>query len=133
VKSDNFMATVPNPHTSYHADGQLHHKSFGKYAVQVVYRPKPNRHFRGTEQILTTSITAKAARALPLCDVEHFNKVFKISIDKLDALNHTVGVVVDLVQPGCSGSTLWGGSRIRQQTFTDGRPWIVIGLWDMRA
>jgi len=66
------------PHTSYHASGQHHQKSFGKTS-HVHYRAKPDVSFKDTENLVTTGVVTGEAQAIGwLCNPSQFKDVLRI-------------------------------------------------------
>ena len=61
----NFLRDDPDwkPHSSYHASGQHHQKSYDRKAC-VYYKQKPDDSFRGTENVVTTGIASDEPRAI---------------------------------------------------------------------
>lgn len=123
-----------DPHTSYHASGRFHHKSYGRLLVRPRCRPGPDETMTATEQVIGTPISRKATRRLPLAEsARDISAAFEIDADELDPVTHTVGVAIDLVPSGCVPVPVPGGRLIRRQVFEDGSPAIVLSLWDMRG
>src|SRR5438093_6575327 len=52
-----------NPHSSYHEDGRTHQKSFDQ-KLMVRQRPRPDKTFTGTQNIVATGITTEEAREI---------------------------------------------------------------------
>lgn len=120
-------------HSSRHADGRQHDKSYRRKMGTPTCRSRPDATFKGTEPLRGTVISARAAHALPLCDPREFTDVFVIEQGELDPEHHVVGVDIDLVQPGVTAPDKWGASLVRRTVWTDAVPHIVVSLWDMRS
>lgn len=118
---------------SYHSDGRQHHKGYDRVLGKPIYRQPPDHTLHGTEQVVTTPISAKAACAMPtIVDPGKYTDVFEIAADELDPERAVVGVIIDLLEPGGTGSSIWGGHLIRRKMFRDGVPWIAVSLWNMQ-
>ena len=114
------------PHTSYHASGQHHQKSFGK-ALAVRKEQRPDTMFKGTRTVVSFGVaTGEHAAVNVLCDPQSFSAVFEISLALVRPEKYSTYVYVDLVEPGVS-PVLFPGATIRmQETYKDVEPWIII-------
>ncbi len=120
-----------NPHASYHRDGRRHQKSHD-HRSHVTQRQKPDACFRGTENVLTTPITAEAVRAVKAAwDIGQFSDTFEIPVDALDRGQHDIAI--DVVEPG--GAALWKPSSrvVMEKRFTDAAPEILVTLWETNS
>src|SRR5687768_685268 len=74
----NFNEHHPNhkPHSSYHASGQRHHKSGGQMVLPKKNLQSPNQFFKGSENVITTSVRRGEGRAWNIiCDEQLYSKV----------------------------------------------------------
>lgn len=118
------------PHSSYHASGQHHHKSFG-YKAPVRYRPKPDASFRGTENVVTTGIASDEPRAISTpCHSASFEDVFEIPLSDLRADKYRTFVSVDISDRDGKPIITPGAKVIRHAVFKDAVPWILVTLFD---
>jgi hypothetical protein len=118
------------PHSSYHASGQHHQKSFGHKAL-VHHRQKPNANFSGTENVVTTGIALDEPRAINKpCDVADFQEVFEIPLSELRPEQYRTLVSVDMTEPSGQPIITPGATVIRQAVFKDAVPWILVTLFD---
>src|SRR5258705_7514731 len=66
------------PHTSYHASGQHHQKSFGQ-AHLVQKKQKPDVTFKGTVNLVSFGVASGEHTAVNVqCDPKDFSAVFEI-------------------------------------------------------
>ena len=119
-----------DPHTSYHASGKLHQKWFGEKFI-ILDRPRPSSDFRGTVNLATLSVGRNVPRARAvICRPDQFSQVFEIPVSELRTGKNATYIAIDLVAPG-SQPTLRPGARIlRQETFDDAVPWILITVFE---
>ncbi len=90
------------PHTSYHASGQHHQKSFGK-AFDVRKKEKPNPAFKGTVNLVAFGVATGEHTAVNVrCDPKDFNAVFEGPLAMVGSEKYRTWVYVDLVEPGVS-------------------------------
>ena len=119
------------PHTSYHASGQVHHKSFGrKFGIQQ--KPKPTVGFTGTVSVVSFGIAVGEHTALNLrCDPQIFNAVFKIPVALLRPEQYKTCIYVDLVEPGVEPILFPGAVVLQQTVYQDAEPWIVLTFLEL--
>jgi hypothetical protein len=113
-----------DPHTSYHIDGTLHMKSFGR-KVLTQKRQSLTRPFRGTEHLGTYGGHGpKTVGAI--CDPAAFSGVVEVAAGVFGPRDGLVAV--DLVEPGSEPRDL--NPRVVQQreVFRDFVPWVVIRI-----
>lgn len=118
------------PHSSFHASGQHHQKSFGnKFGVRHCQRP--DAEFRGTENIVTTGISIEDLHAdnTP-CLAESFDDVFEISFVDLRPEKYLTYISVDISESNGESIITPGGTIIRQAVYQDFVPWIIVTLFD---
>lgn len=116
------------PHTSYHASGQHHQKSFDR-KLDVKREQKPDAAFKGTVCVVSTPIAASEHKDLNIrCKAEDFDDVFEIDANALSAEKYEMLISVDLVEPGVAPALVPGCRVVQQETFRDAEPWIVISV-----
>jgi hypothetical protein len=116
------------PHSSYHASGQHHQKSFG-YKAAVQQKQKPDAAFVGNANVVRFGLASGEHKVLNLtCDPNDFGGVFEISVGELRPERYRTYVDVDLIEPGVDPATLPVGKVLRQEIYKDGEPWIVVSL-----
>ncbi len=114
------------PHTSYHASGQHHQKSFGS-ALDVQKEQKPDVTFRGTRTVVSFGVaTGEHAAVNVRCDPKDFSAVFEIPLALVRPEKYSTWVYVDLVEPGVDPLLLPGATVRKQETYKDAEPWIVL-------
>lgn len=117
-----------DPHASYHRDGWLHQKSY--HTAWLVSKRQPlDPAFRGTEQVVTTSITLHNVRALKYTyEPDAFHDVFLVPAALLQSGQCTIAV--DVVDH--TAKALWTpDSRIvEQELYQDRFPGLLVTLWD---
>ena len=115
-------------HVSYHCSGQHHHKSFNRKAI-LRQLQRPDANFRGTENVLTTNISAGDARAISVvCDPAKFDGVFEMS--ESDLCSTMFSLSVDLTSGGPIRPPNTKSRSVCQQSFAGFFPQIVITLFD---
>lgn len=118
------------PHSSYHASGQHHHKSFG-YNALVHHRKKPDVNFSGTENLVTTGISREEPREINVpCPTADFDDVFEIPISDLRPEKYRTYLSVDLAEPNGSPIIYPGAKVIRQKITQNVIPRILITLFN---
>lgn len=118
------------PHSSYHASGQHHQKSFDHKAL-VDHRQKPNSNFSGTENIVTTGIASDEPRAINKhCNAGDFQKVFEIPLTELSPEKYRTFISVDVTDTNSLPLITPGATVIRQDVFQDVIPWIQVTLFE---
>jgi hypothetical protein len=109
-------------HTSYHLDGTLHMKSFGRTHHSQKRQPLTGK-FQGTEH-LGSSLGYGPKSVGAVCDPTAFSGVVEVAPGVLGPRNG--GVVVDLVEQGCEPMP-WP-NVVQKKVFRDIVPWIVIRI-----
>jgi hypothetical protein len=127
-KKGEFFIMVPrkdqgwDPHTSYHLDGTLHMKSFGRKRLSKKLQPFTGT-FRGTEHLgANAGHGPKGVGAI--CDPSAFSGVVEVAPGVLGPRDGEV--VVDLVEPGYE--PLPWSNVVYQKVFQDFVPWVVIRI-----
>jgi hypothetical protein len=118
-----------NPHGSYHASGQFHHKSYGQKFASPVLGQKPDSNFKGTKNMASFGLAAGEHLLLNQpCDPSLFDEVFEIPAQLLRPEKYSTYVYTDLVEPGVSPTLYPGATVLKQTTYKDAEPWIVVTL-----
>ena len=91
-----------NPHASYHASGQFHHKSFdGRLLVK--HLQKPDENFVGVHNLLQRGIAAHEPRAFGvICNLADFHQIAEFSVALLDPHSFKTYTNVDIAGPADS-------------------------------
>ena len=121
------------PQSSYHASGQLHHKGRNHYLFPIRKQQKPNKDFKGSESIITTSIRQGDGRAWNvICKPEDYLEIMIIP-DEIVTPEFGFQFNVEIVQPGSKAwvSTYPYAKIIQQQIFNYNIPWIVASLYEV--
>lgn len=115
-----------NPHTSYHLDGSLHHKSWDRKVLPPQKRQPLIGRFRGCEPLLQyAGYTPKAVGAV--CDPIAFTGVVEVPSGVLGPRDGSVAV--DLVEPGEKPLDYSTGAEIvTQSVFREVVPNVVITI-----
>lgn len=136
-KSDvyvNFNEHHPNhkPHSSYHASGQLHHKSSNYYVFPKRKKQKPSRDLKGFEGIITTAIRKGDGKAWNIkCDPKDYLGIMIIP-DEIITPEFGFQFHVEAgIQP--RASTYPYIQMIQQKIFDKNIPWIVASLYEMHG
>lgn len=120
------------PHSSYHASGQHHQKSFG-HKTLVHHRQKPDANFCGTENVVTTGIASDEPRAINIpCQMTDFYDMFEIPLSDLRSEKYRTFVSVDIAKPNGQPIITPRARVIRQAIFQDAIPWILVTLFDTK-
>jgi ribosomal protein L30 len=110
-------------HTSYHLDGRKHMKGRGRRMMFPKRGQRLNGAFRGAEHLgAYAGHSPKSVGAV--CDPKAFSGVVEVLSGVLGPADGQV--IVDLVEPNCD-PLLWP-NVIRQETFKDVVPWVVIRI-----
>lgn len=121
------------PHSSYHATGQHHQKSFDHKAL-LRHRQKPDTNFRGTENVVITGIASDEPRSFnSLCEEIKFQAVFEIPCGELSLEKYRTFLSVDLAYPIGEPVITPGAKVLRQAVHQDAVPWIIVTLFDTGA
>jgi hypothetical protein len=114
------------PHTSYHASGQHHQKSFGN-AFDVRKKQKPDPGFKGAVNLVSFGVATGEHKAVNVrCDPQDFNAVFDIPIAMVRPEKYRTYVYVDLVEPSAKPDLFPGATILKQESYKDAEPWIVL-------
>ena len=115
------------PHASYHASGQFHHKSYGQKLFAPTQSHKPDSTFKGTKNLASFGLAAGEHLMLNQpCDPTKFSEVFEIPVDLLRPEKYCTYVYADLCEPGVPPILYPQAVILKQATFKDSEPWIVI-------
>jgi hypothetical protein len=121
------------PHSSYHASGQHHYKSFGHTAL-IRQRQKPDKNLQGTENITTIGIASDEFCAIDThCNPANFQQVFEIPIAELRSEKYCTMISIDIAEPGGQPIVTPGAKIILRATFQDAVPWVLVTLFDSCA
>jgi hypothetical protein len=119
------------PHTSYHASGQHHQKSFGK-ALDVRKEQKPGVTFKGTRTVVSFGLASGEHTAVNVrCAPKDFGAVFEIPIAIVRPEKYSTWVYVDLVEPGVDPLLFPGAMVLKQEAYKDAEPWIVLTFFEI--
>jgi hypothetical protein len=112
-------------HTSYHRDGTLHMKSFGRVAIRSYKRQPLTGSFRGTEHLGAES--GFAPRGLgAICDPADFTGVVEIPSGVLGVAAGSISV--DLVEPGEATTSIPWSQVVMRKVFREATPWLVVTI-----
>jgi len=118
------------PHSSYHASGQHHQKSFGQKFL-VNHRQEPNANFSGAENVVTTGLALDEILAVKRpFQAGDFQDVFEIPLSELRPEKYRTLISVDVAEPNAQPIITPGATVIRQAVFRDTVPWILVTLFD---
>jgi hypothetical protein len=130
-KKGEFFVLIPrgdrdwDPHTSYHLDGTMHSKSFGRAFLPQKRRPLTGA-FRGTEQF--PGIGGFGPKSVgAICDPAAFTGIVEVAAGVLGPRDGTV--VVDLVEPNSEPLPFSSAPLVRQEVFRESSPWIVVRVF----
>jgi hypothetical protein len=126
------------PHSSYHASGQHHHKSFGHKPL-VRHAQKPNASLTGTENVVTTGITSDEPRAgNTQCVASDFQEVFEIPLAALRPEKYHTMTSVDIAEPNESagagrGTHGFSGGKRGESRITGANHLLLLTGHAMRS
>jgi hypothetical protein len=119
------------PHASYHASGQHHQKSFGK-AHGIQHKQKPDAHFKASKAVVSFGVATGEHKAVNVpCDSSAFNAVFELPSALVRPETYRTYVYVDLVEPGHEPIFFPQATILKQATYMDAVPWIVLTFLDI--
>jgi hypothetical protein len=125
-----------DPHASYHKDGRHHHKSYDQ-PFWIRHGPKPDSTFQGIKWLLSRPIAAHEPRTFKVrCEPKKYDKVFKMSIDKVRPECYRTAIDIDIAGPHEEEPILPTNLRdanriIHQEIYKDAIPWIVATFYTM--
>jgi hypothetical protein len=118
-----------NSHVSYHRNGTYHYKTDGRIVGTPKKLQRLDQPFKGTEHL--GGFKGHGPKSVgAVCDPSVFTGVVELPPGLLGPRDGVV--LVDLVEPGCDPITL-SGDMIRQKTFDDAVPWLVIRIFGTPA
>jgi hypothetical protein len=89
-----------DPHASYHANGQFHHKSFDEKLLLVENLQRPEANFAGVHNLLERGIAAHEPRAFGvICKPAEFHHIAEVSVALLDPRRYRTYTAVNLAGP----------------------------------
>jgi len=120
-----------NPHWSWHSNGRVHDKSFGRPFNRR--RGQPLDGFTGVEPFVCTGTTRADAPLLPDCYPREFDGVMDVSARLLNDLPSGTQVHVELLGPGAEPAVLRGlvWRLLQRFVITDGTPAIAVSFYDV--
>ncbi len=114
-----------NPHVSYHADGQLHHKSFNHKGL-VKGCQKLGADFKGEINLVVTDMTAGGVRAVNITfSPDRFSDVIELPITAVE--QEPLFIALDLVEEG--HSIPHAGECITGRRYGEPTPEIMLSIW----
>lgn len=119
-----------NPHTSYHASGQHHHKAFN-WVGHKRRDQRPDEEFKGETNVVTFGIASGEPQAVNvLCNGSDYSAVFEIPSSQLGPTRYSTMVSVNLVKAG-ERAIVTPDAHVRQTAvYDDALPWIVVAFFD---
>jgi hypothetical protein len=119
-----------NPHTSRHASGQQHDKSFNR-KLRVYHRLPPDANFPGIDNIVSFGVARRDARTIKEpCVPGDFDEVFEIPADLLSTAEYRTHIAVDVMEPGEKPIITPGAKIVRAHVIADRLPHVVATLFD---
>ena len=111
-----------NPHASYHLDGQYHFKGDDQI-VTLSQRQPLDQRFKGAEHL---GSFGGHDTAVPICIPSNFTSVIRIPRRIVNGMRSRV--LVDLVEPGILPAPQHRSGLLREETFRDFAPWLVVAI-----
>jgi len=112
-------------HASYHLDGTLHQKSYGREMGAPLKRQPLTGSFKGTEHLGIYGGHAGPSIGA-ICDPGAFTGVVEVEPSMLGPRNGAVSV--DLAEPGCDPPVFLTKQVMRHVFHRTDRPSVVIGI-----
>ena len=120
-----------DPHSSWHRDGRVHHKSFNR-EFQRSRRQPLGPGFTGAEYFLQTNVMRGSA-GLPTCDPAEFDSVFTVPTVLLGDVPSGSDVYIELLGPGAEpAAPLFEHRLIDRARFNEEIPTIAVSFYDVR-
>ena len=118
------------PHTSVHASGQRHQKSFN-HKFDVKHRQKPDASFGGTENVVTIGVASDEPRKINKpCQASDFQDVIEIPLLDVRAERYLTYISVDMAEPDQQPPLFPGARILRQEVFMDSVPWVFVTVYE---
>jgi hypothetical protein len=120
-----------DPHGSYYKDGKHHQKSFD-HKIFSRQGPKPDPDFKGSINLVTTSIMAGEHKAINvICQPSEFDQVFEMSAHEISGdQDRQTTISLDITSPGVLSNIIGGARVVRSWTLKDVIPWIVLTVYE---
>ena len=122
-----------NPHSSYHATGQRHHKRNNQMVLPKKILQRPDGSFKNSENVIETAIRRGDGRAWGIiCKKEMFDAIMIIK-DEIIYPQFGFKLSIDLYESGSlpSGYDSCVLNIIQQQIFNSDVPKIVATLYEV--
>jgi hypothetical protein len=116
-----------NPHTSYHANGRFHMKSYDQTVGRVEQRQPPSSAFRGIE-FLGEYTGHGPKRVGAICDSADFTDVIRVPSGVLGPRHGVVSV--QLLEPGLEPPRAQAHPLFASRVFRDLVPWLAVSVYD---
>ncbi len=118
------------PHSSYHASGQHHQKSYNQ-KTHLDHRQRPDGNFTGTHTVVTMPIASNEPRAVGvLCQPADFQDVIEVAASDVRPEKYRTYISVDLTDTVSQPILVPGATIIQQSVYKDILPWIVVTVYD---
>jgi hypothetical protein len=124
--------TGSKPHTSYHASGQHHHKTYG-HAMMVRYKQRPDANFQDVENVVTIGVAQGDAEKLGVpCNPADYSHVFEIPAGDVRGLakGGSTMLSVDISTPGGRPIVTPGARIVQHVAYHDTIPWVLVTFFD---
>ena len=94
-------------------------------------RQKPDRTFRGIQNIVTTGLSSDEPRKINApYDTDEFDNLFEIPITDIRPEKYRTSMSFDLAEKGGGPSILPGAKILHQFKIVDREPWILVTLFE---
>jgi hypothetical protein len=118
------------PHSSWHTDGRVHHKSYDRILLPPEKKQRLDA-FKGAERFVATPVDQMLACTLPECKPEKFIGVMEVAVSSLDVTPGRQQLYVDLVELGSMPLPIECGERLLVRWWlNDAAPSIVVSLYE---
>jgi hypothetical protein len=123
-----------DPHSSWHSDGRVHHKSHYRMMQPFQRRQPLGPSFAGSEYFVQTSVTRDGAPSLPTCDPAAFDSMMIVPLDMLNPAPNGTQIHVELLGPGATpASPIFQWRLMQRALFENGIPTIAISFYNLAS
>ena len=118
-----------DPHSSWHHDGRVHHKSYDRALMRQ--RRQSLSGFAGSEPFITTSVDQMVVPQLPECNPGEFTTIMEVRVALLDVTPGRQSICIDLVADESMPPTVGFAERTVERWWLGGdSPSIVVSLYE---
>ena len=119
---------LPQPGDNSAADGRYHIKTYNR--KRIIHRlQRPDTTFKGTFNMSTIGLASYEPRELNApWKAADYAEMFEIPVSELRPEEYHTYLSVDLTEPGGRPIIDQGAEILREATYKDAIPWILVSL-----